>query len=113
LALVLSDAEYQKAMAHCGIGPADRGPWIRTSHANATAHYLNNPKGEQVCIVALRLVDDVTPIQIAALLVHEAVHVFQEFCTRIGECSPSPEFEAYSIQTISQRLMQAYAERIK
>ena len=46
-----------------------------------------------------------------ALLVHEAVHVWQAFCEDIGEKSPSDEFEAYSIQSISYELMTAYANK--
>ncbi len=52
------------------------------------------------------------PIQIAALLCHEAVHIFQEDCRLIGEKTPSDEFQAYSIQSLTQNLLYAYAERI-
>jgi hypothetical protein len=43
------------------------------------------------------------------MLVHEAVHVWQFHCENIGEREPSIEFEAYSIQAVSQFLMEAYA----
>lgn len=112
LALVLSDEEFQAAMKHCGIAAADRSRWIKTDHSDATAHFLENPKREMCCVVAIR-VDGQTPIQVAAILVHEAVHIFQSYCERIGENSPSPEFEAYSIQMLSQRLMQGYADRVE
>ncbi len=113
LALVTSDAEFQKALDDCSIKPADRTPWIKNSTSDATAHYLENPSGELVCIVAIQVKAGKTGPQIAAMLVHEAVHVWQQFRDRIGETSPSAEFEAYAIQTISQRLMEAYSERLK
>lgn len=47
---------------------------------------------------------------IVGLIVHEAVHVFQHIVETIGEKSPSSEFEAYSIQFISQELITAYSE---
>lgn len=43
---------------------------------------------------------------------HEAVHVFQHFKKSIGERKPSKEFEAYAIQSIADRLMNEYADRI-
>jgi hypothetical protein len=112
LALVLSAQEFHKALDHCKIPMEDRGRWIKTDHSDATAHYLQNPEGQLVCIVAVRPKKDTTGVQIAAMLVHEAVHVYQQFRERIGEVNPSAEFEAYTIQSISQRLMQAYADRV-
>ena len=44
------------------------------------------------------------------LLVHEAVHVWQQTRVYLGETAPSPEFEAYAIQNISGNLMQAFAD---
>jgi hypothetical protein len=111
LALVLSSEEFHRALDHCRIPKADRASWMKTEHSNATSTYLENPDGELVCVVALRVKEGVTGVQIAALLVHEAVHVWQQFCERIGEDKPSAEFEAYSIQSIAQALMQAYADR--
>lgn len=111
LALVLSSAEYKKAVGDLGVSMEGRNPWILNDHSDATAHYLTTPKGEFACIVAIRLKDGLSGIQIAAMLVHEAVHVWQEFKRHIGEHEPSAEFEAYSIQCMSQRLMESYARR--
>lgn len=111
IALVLSEAEYGRAMKECGIAWADQPPWILTAHADATVHHLRNPSKEDVHIVAVRVRDGIAGVQVAAMLVHEAVHIWQWYKKRIGEKKPSKEFEAYSIQCISQRLMQAYADR--
>lgn len=111
IALVLSEAEYGKAMKECGIPWADQPPWILADHADATVHRLRNPSKEDVHIVALRVRPGIAGVQVAAMLVHEAVHIWQWYKKRIGEKKPSKEFEAYSIQCISQRLMQAYADR--
>lgn len=46
--------------------------------------------------------------EIAGLLVHEAVHVWQTIREDIGESDPSVEFEAYSVQAIFQELFSAY-----
>lgn len=50
--------------------------------------------------------------QIASLLTHEAVHLFQEIKKNIGERDPSAEFEAYCIQRITQNLLYAYKEQV-
>lgn len=111
LALVLNERDYQKAMSHFKVPHGERSPWITNAHSNATAHYLTHPDHGQAAVVAVRVREGVSGIQIAGLLVHEAVHVWQQFCENIGEAKPSPEFEAYSIQAIAQRLMASYAEQ--
>lgn len=110
MTLVLSDAEFGAALKHCKL-PRDGTEWIKTAHADATVHWADHPSGGIVCIVAIRPKPTTTGIQIASLLVHEAVHIFQKYCDHIGEDSPSSEFEAYSIQRIAQSLMESYAER--
>lgn len=113
LALVQCEKDYVRAMKDCGIPEDQIDPWIATSQANATMHSLGNQKNKLCCIVALYSAANCSPIEIAGLLVHEAVHVWQKFREDIGEKHPSSEFEAYSIQVISQQLMQAYADGIK
>ena len=49
-------------------------------------------------------------IQIHGLLLHEAVHVWQELKIKMGEQSPGVEFEAYSIQRIAQDLFDMYED---
>lgn len=113
LALALSQVECNEVFEHAKIPQKEWKPWIKNSHSEATMHWIDVPSADSfVCVVALRPKIGASGIQIAALLVHEAVHVWQAFKEHIGEASPSAEFEAYSIQTIAQRLMQAYAERV-
>lgn len=47
-------------------------------------------------------------LQIHGLLLHEAVHIWQELKIKMGEENPSNEFEAYSIQAIAQDLFEMY-----
>ena len=69
--------------------------------------------GEFCAVVSLsQSSQNMQPIEIAGLLVHEAVHVWQEYALRMGESSPGSEQEAYAIQAISQELMAEYARRI-
>ena len=110
LTLCLSDKEYRAALKQCGVTPI--GDWIKTDWADATAHHMSNPKGEAVCVICLRVGEGRTPVEIAGLLVHEAVHAWQDYCHRIGETDPGSEQEAYGIQSIAQELMAEYARRV-
>lgn len=49
-----------------------------------------------------------TSNEIMALLVHEAMHVWQYVLEYIGEHKPSYEFEAYMVQKICLKLFDAY-----
>lgn len=80
-------------------------PFHGSQYANATTHHLENKDGEAVAIVCISGYRGRDPIAVAGLLVHEAVHVWQEHCKRIGESAPGREAEAYAIQWISQELL--------
>lgn len=106
LALCTSDAEYREAVAHMDVDGA--GPWLNPG-ADATMHTFVTEAGNLACLVCLGNTEGHTGPQVAAMLVHEAVHVWQQFRDSIGEKAPSSEFEAYSIQAIAQRLMEQYS----
>ena len=106
LFLALTEADYFKAVKHCGI--KDPSPWLTATQA-ACVHTWESD-GKTCCVVCLR-VDAYDSIGIACTLVHEAVHVFQRLCDSIGESEPSREFEAYSIERISEELMREYVRR--
>jgi len=75
--------------------------------SDATTHYFER-KGKTTAIVCFK--DDASRVieQNIALLVHEAVHIWQQVRELIGEHSPSKEFEAYSVQSITQELLRCY-----
>jgi hypothetical protein len=111
LGLATTEAQFHKALRHCKV-PREQWPKWVSDGADATTHTMANAQGYTTCIVCVLPKPEHSPVQIAASLVHEAVHVWQEYAERIGETRPSCEFEAYSIQTIAQRLMQAYADSL-
>lgn len=49
-------------------------------------------------------------LSIVGLIVHEAMHVWRHVRENMGEREPSAEFEAYSMQAISQNLIHAYQQ---
>ncbi len=110
LTLVLSQEEYERAMRHCHI--KDPGPWLKNTHSHATTNFCRNHRGQIVAIVSLSDWQGRNPIEVAGLLVHEAVHVWQEYVDNIGEQHPGREQEAYGVQAIAQELMAEFARRM-
>ena len=110
IGLCLSEKKFAKEMKRMGI--KNPPSFLKTPQSNATAHFFIKD-GDESVIVALGKHKKREPIEVAGLLVHEAVHIWQAVKDSIGEHSPSMEFEAYSIQSISQQLMCAYTELTK
>jgi hypothetical protein len=111
LTVCFTEQEYTKALKSLKIPIADWDRWL-SQDALATTHYFNTPKGNRVTIVCIPVKPEVNGVDVASLLVHEAVHVVQEYFRFIGEDNPGIEIEAYSIQNISAALMRAYRDRL-
>lgn len=93
------------------LGVREHVDWVGP-RGHARTHYCDNQSGELVCLVCLGEGHEKrAPIEVAGLLVHEAVHVWQQYCAAIGETEPGAEQEAYGIQCIAQELMSEYARR--
>jgi hypothetical protein len=110
LALCTTEADYKKAMACMG-AEEPLAPWLGPN-ANASTHQLSHAKNGIASIVCIRPDPDRTGVQMASTLIHEAVHVWQQYRDYVGEDRPSSEFEAYAIQNIAETLMEAYAEQV-
>lgn len=77
---------------------------------------LRHSKTDELCAivsVSKASQEGCNAIEMAGLLVHEAVHVWQEHAKWLGEQNPATEQEAYAIQGISQELMAEYARRLE
>lgn len=110
LTLCLSEAEFRAAIATLKAPSIPR--WVNHG-ASATQHTFEHETHGTVAIVCLGDFTSRSAIEIAGLLVHEAVHVWQQYCEDIGERRPGKEQEAYGIQAIAQELMAEYARRLK
>jgi hypothetical protein len=65
------------------------------------------------CIVCMP-VSKKRPLAVtAAILAHEAVHVYQRLFRRIGEDYPSKEFQAYVVENVTRNLLESYLEQVK
>lgn len=112
IALCVTERQFQRELERLNLD-RDRWPAFIKCGADATVHFFtcdDADDGKNAAIVCISQKADRDDLQVYAMLVHEAVHIWQEICEDIREDDPSSEFEAYSIQALSQRLMYAYRE---
>lgn len=111
LVLALNERDFLRAAKHCKV--PDPGAWVSCG-ANATTHMWEAPNRAPVCVVAFDAQGEPSGMEIAGVLVHEAVHVWQFYRDEIlRERHPAVEQEAYAIQWIAQTLMDAYVKQTR
>ena len=110
LTLVMSQDEFDAALRHFKMPLGT--PYLLNARADATVHFFDNRSGDSVAVVALGDTTGRSGVEIAGLLVHEAVHIWQTHRENIGETHPGREQEAYAVQGIAQELMAEYARRL-
>ena len=81
----------------------------------AVVNTFEEKNGTQACFVCLdyERCKTIKPHQVYALIVHEAVHIWQRIKKSLNEKSPSKEFEAYSMQNICEELFYLYEQLVK
>lgn len=110
ITLCLNDIAFQKAMHNCGIKNPPN--WILSQQSNASTHFLLSEKNELTSIVCLSDWQGRDVVEVAGLLVHEAVHIWQQYAEHIGEKNPEREQEAYAVQAIAQELLEEFRRRV-
>lgn len=110
---VTSQEEFNQALKDINL-PDHKDDFIPNGWPACT-HTFENVNGSIACIVGfdMKKAAEQDPIDVAALLVHEAVHVWQHNESGAGKLGCfGDEGEAYAIQNISTQLMTEYARRI-
>lgn len=87
------------------LGIKVRQPYPTT---DASCSYFTNTKGHKACAIVTMSDAPHTGREKVGMIVHEAMHVWRAMREEIGETEPSAEFEAYSMQSIAQELIEAY-----
>ena len=111
IGVCVTEADYRKTLKHLKVPVIEWDRWLITDSL-ATTHYFNTPKGSRVTIVCIPVTPEIDGIDVATLLVHEAVHVVQEYFRYICEDNPGNEIEAYAVQNVSASLMRAYRDKL-
>ena len=110
--LATDETVFQKALRHLKV-PRDTWPaFILNPWSDATAHLFENG-AKLTYVVCVRLRDGLSMPQVAAIITHEAVHMWQTARERLGESHPSTEFEAYAVQALTQRLLEEFERQTK
>jgi len=111
-ALCLSEEVFHVELRSLEVPERHWPEFLKTSHAHATTNFFEKLDGAENCaIVTMHPSKDREIEQVYALLVHEAVHIWQATKELIGEDHPGKETEAYAIQRIAQSLMFLYKEQ--
>ena len=112
--LCTNEKQFKKVLKHLNIPKSDRPPFLSNWDSNATAHFFEHREDKKKSVVVcLGSTEGKSLIQVHALLVHEAVHIWQQVRSDYGEHNPSSELEAYAVQCLSQRLMEEYERQTK
>lgn len=106
-ALCIDKSSYRRELKRMNVTSADTQPFLG-GNAHAVTRFFESNDGGVSCIVCLGSTKGRTREQIMSLLVHEAVHIWRAIRDYLNEDRPSEEFEAYSMQHISQELFVAY-----
>ncbi|MFZ2981872.1 MAG: hypothetical protein WA085_12635 [Sphingobium sp.] len=107
IGLCKSPDVFERELKRMKVPKANRPAFILNG-SGATVHFFEKGDGKLCAIVCITKPKGMNRIQLDCLLVHEAAHIWQAIRDNIGEKSPSHEFEAYAIQSISQRLIESY-----
>ena len=107
ITLCTSAREYRAAMRHLKCEPDQ---WLRDGF-EGKAHILTDSDGDMTAIVCIA--PNKPTASVAALIAHEAVHVWQHYRDHIGETSPGSETEAYAVQGMTFVLLSEYMRRAK
>lgn len=112
--LCTTEKQFRRALKHFRVPKKEQPPFVSDAFSNATTHFFENvPNQKKASIVCISDCSDRTSAQIAGLLCHEAVHIWQQTRTDLGETEPSAELEAYAIQNLTQSLIEEFERQTK
>lgn len=111
--LCFTEKDFRDTLRAQGLDELEFGKSGLGDKGGATVSFYKCPKGQRLAIVCLgKGYEKLTIPQLYGILVHESVHIWQAIRDSMEENEPSMEFEAYSIQRISQNLIQQYENKI-
>src|SRR5512134_939745 len=82
--LCTTEAQFREVLLKMSVPQLNWPKFITSDHYDATVHYFE--RQEMVAaVVCIRIDKARNGIKVAALLVHEAVHIWQEIRQHVGE----------------------------
>lgn len=107
--LVLTEKDFKSELKRMKMNHVD---YIKNPQSHAVCQFFEGKDGKRIVLVCLREGMKFSAVEIYGLLVHEAVHIFQDWCEHVGENSVGKETQAYAIQSISQELILSYNQQM-
>lgn len=98
-----NEKAWNYEMKRLGIKPLPPYPT-----SDAAVHHFENAGEHRACVIVTMTAEAKTGTEKVGMLVHEAMHVWRAMKEEIGETHPSSEFEAYSMQCVTQSLIEAF-----
>lgn len=108
IALCLNEKEFKRACKDIKLSKKDI-PEFSKGGDFARCHFFE--RGDEVLAIVCVNPGKHSIEEVHGILVHEAVHIWQNVKEYLEERNPSREFEAYSLQNICQNLFEAYRKR--
>ena len=108
VALFTTRAQYKTAMHEIGIREENWHAWPDPGCAWVYTYVDGERARGKHVVVCMGDTAGLDGIDIASVLCHEAVHVWQAYCSHISERYPADEQSAYAIQAISEFLMREF-----
>lgn len=106
--LCQTEKQFKNELKRLGVAESENVQWVTEGKDATVTEFSGTKKHEKCFLVGVKQDKSAKPIEIVGLLVHEAVHVWQRIRQDMNEDEPSTEFEAYAIQNLSIRLIDAY-----
>lgn len=76
-------------------------------HAGSCSKLEHSENGQLCILICVTQWDTRSWADIAGIVAHECTHAFEFMCEHVGEQDPSPEFNAYGVQSFVTEVMQA------
>lgn len=111
ICLCTTEDGFNKILKQLKLPKEQRPKFIEDDSIGACVHTFEKSNGSHACIVCIRK-SKRPKEEVYPMLVHEAQHIFRFILEYIQETQPSLEFEAYSMQNISQNLFESYKRQI-
>ena len=105
LALCLTEAEYLAAAKR--VGWTDSPLWCNPGGGHVHMEFKSS---RPVAIVCMDYEGN-DAVEVAGIIAHESLHIWQDWLIAMGEESPGDEISAYAVQNLTVVLMSEWARR--
>lgn len=108
--ICFTEADFRATLKANGLKEIEYGEsGLENGPSSARVSFYKGSEGQRLALVCLgKGHESLKATELQGLLIHEAVHIWQACIEKQGEAEPSDEYEAYSIQSIAQNLIEQY-----